>query len=267
MNNQMIAQNIVTAPAFNAGQAVTMSSREIAGLTNKRHDHVKRDIEKMLSELGEDIPSFGGIYFDSMNREQVEYHLDRELTDTLLTGYSARLRRKVIARWRELESGDKAGSDKPGKLVGELALMECFTRLLRPAPSSQIAMLTHIAKQNGLDSTFLPAYAVDAAPDNAPASSMPTAPITLLLQQNGVRYTARAYNQLLRDAGILEERTRSSRTGPKQFWAVTEKGMRYGKNLTSPQSPRETQPHWYTDRFVELHDLVSGRLAGKGAAQ
>jgi hypothetical protein len=38
-----------------------------------------------------------------MNREQTEYALDRELTDVLLTGYSAVLRRKVIAlarAWR-----------------------------------------------------------------------------------------------------------------------------------------------------------------------
>lgn len=32
------------------------------------------------------------------------FHLNRELTDTLLTGYSIPLRRKVIARWHELEA-------------------------------------------------------------------------------------------------------------------------------------------------------------------
>lgn len=82
---------------------ITMSSREIAELCGKRHDHVKRDIEKMLSDLGEDAPKFGDIYFDSMNREQTEYRLDRELTENLLLGYSATLRRKVLARLRELE--------------------------------------------------------------------------------------------------------------------------------------------------------------------
>jgi phage antirepressor YoqD-like protein len=80
-----------------------MSSREIADLTGKQHQHVKRDIEAMLAELGEDVSRFGRIYLDSMNREQTEFHLDRELTETLLTGYSAPLRRAVIARWRELE--------------------------------------------------------------------------------------------------------------------------------------------------------------------
>jgi phage regulator Rha-like protein len=80
-----------------------MTSREIAGLTGKQHQHVKRDIENMLAELSEDASKFGHIYLDSMGRQQTEYLLDRELTDTLLTGYSAVLRRKVIARWRELE--------------------------------------------------------------------------------------------------------------------------------------------------------------------
>lgn len=81
-----------------------MSSREIAELTDKRHDHVKRDIENMLSELDRDVPSFGGIYFDSMNRQQTEYHLDKELTETLITGYSIKLRNRVIKRLHELES-------------------------------------------------------------------------------------------------------------------------------------------------------------------
>ncbi|MGT2444496.1 Rha family transcriptional regulator [Ensifer adhaerens] len=90
--------------AILGNQPVTMSSREIAELTGKRHDHVKRDVEKMLAELGEDAPKFGGIYFDSMNRQQEEYRLDRELTETLLLGYSAPLRRKVIKRLRELEA-------------------------------------------------------------------------------------------------------------------------------------------------------------------
>ncbi|WP_049870495.1 Rha family transcriptional regulator [Pseudomonas cremoricolorata] len=84
--------------------ARTMSSREIAELTGKQHQHVKRDIEKMLGDLKEDASKFGQIYFDSQNRAQREYCLDREHTDCLLTGYSAAMRMAVIKRWRELES-------------------------------------------------------------------------------------------------------------------------------------------------------------------
>lgn len=83
----------------------TMSSREIAELTGKQHQHVKRDIEKMLSELQEDASNFGHIYLDSMNRKQTEYLLDRDHTDCLLTGYSARARMAIIKRWKELENG------------------------------------------------------------------------------------------------------------------------------------------------------------------
>lgn len=86
--------------------ARTMSSREIAELTGKQHQHVKRDIEKMLADLKEDASSFGRIYLDSMNRQQTEYLLDREHTDCLLTGYSAAMRMAVIKRWRELEEGE-----------------------------------------------------------------------------------------------------------------------------------------------------------------
>ncbi len=84
--------------------ARTMSSREIAELTGKQHQHVKRDIEKMFGDLKEDASKFGQIYFDSQNRARREYCLDREHTDCLLTGYSAAMRMAVIKRWRELEA-------------------------------------------------------------------------------------------------------------------------------------------------------------------
>ncbi len=93
----------MTIAKFQGGDAVTMSSREIAELTGKRHDNVMADIRSMLSELKIDVLTFQGIYLDSMNRQQVEYLLDHEHTDCLLTGYSAAMRMAVIKRWRELE--------------------------------------------------------------------------------------------------------------------------------------------------------------------
>jgi phage regulator Rha-like protein len=80
-----------------------MSTREIAELTGKAHKNVKRDAEHVLKELGRDALSFEHTYLDSMNRRQTEYRLDRELTETLVTGYSIPLRHKVIKRLHELE--------------------------------------------------------------------------------------------------------------------------------------------------------------------
>jgi len=238
----------------------TMSSREIANVTGKRHDNVKRDILAMLKDLKVDALSFEDIYLDGRNREQVQYLLDREHTDCLLTGYSAPMRMKVIRRWRELEQQQGAREQvllNGTKVVGEIAIMECFTRLLKPAASCQMAMLTKIAQNNGLDPKFLPGYAVDAAPDAAGGSSMPTKSATALLKDHGIRYAPAAFNRALAAKGFLKQLQRkNSKQETVDFWSVTEKGMAFGKNLTNPQSPRETQPHWYVDRFLELAKLV-----------
>jgi phage regulator Rha-like protein len=105
LNNDVQALNR-PAPqnANHENVARTMSSREIADLTGKRHPDVKRDIQTMARDLGEDVSMFARIYFDGMNRQQTEYLLDREHTDCLLTGYSAAMRMAVIKRWRELEA-------------------------------------------------------------------------------------------------------------------------------------------------------------------
>lgn len=84
-----------------------MSSREIADLCEKRHDHVKRDIETMCAGLQINAPKFGGIYKDARNRDQTEYHLPKDLTLTLVAGYNVVLRKRIIDRWLELE-GERA---------------------------------------------------------------------------------------------------------------------------------------------------------------
>lgn len=81
----------------------TMSSNEIAELCEKRHDHVMRDIKTMLEALGEGLPKFGGTYSDSQGKKQRCFNLPRDMTLTLVTGYSIPLRKKVIDRLDELE--------------------------------------------------------------------------------------------------------------------------------------------------------------------
>lgn len=241
--------------------ARTMSSREIAKLTGKAHKHVLADIRSMLTDLEIDWADCSAQYLDSTGRKLPCFNLNRDLTDTLLTGYSAKMRLAVIRRWRELEqqaASREAVKANGTKVIGEIAIMECYTRLLKPAPSSQMMMLTKIAENNGLDPKFLPSYAVDTPPDAGDGGgSMPTKALTALLKDNAIASTAAAFNRLLERHGYLKTLERkNSQQEMVPFWSITEKGLRYGKNLTSPNCPRETQPHWYVDRFLELARLV-----------
>lgn len=95
--NELMTQN-TTNP--------TMSSREIAELTGKRHDNVVVDIRKMLVELhGEsNLLSFQGIYTDSRGRRYQEFQLPKRETLVLVSGYSVQMRAKIIDRWQELEA-------------------------------------------------------------------------------------------------------------------------------------------------------------------
>jgi len=90
--------NLITTAA-----TVTMTSREIADLTGKQHQHIKRDIEKMFSALGLDASTFGHIYTDASNRKQTEYRLPKRETLILVSGYDTVLRAKVVDRVAELE--------------------------------------------------------------------------------------------------------------------------------------------------------------------
>ncbi|MGP9804479.1 phage antirepressor KilAC domain-containing protein [Paracoccus sp. NSM] len=112
---------MINLPVAAAG-GVTMSSREIAELCEKQHQHVRRDIEAMCAALQIDPSSFGRIYKDARNRDQAEYRLPKDLTLTLVSGYNVVLRKRIIDRWLELE-----GQRRPAAIdvrdPGQLALI------------------------------------------------------------------------------------------------------------------------------------------------
>lgn len=102
---------------------LTMSSREIAKLTGKRHDHVVRDIEKMLKDAGEGLPKFGDTYKNPQNGQEYRcYNLPQDLTYTLVLGYRTDLRLKVVRRWMELEAQQAPAIKAPANMVEALTL-------------------------------------------------------------------------------------------------------------------------------------------------
>lgn len=86
----------------------SMTSREIAELTGKRHDHVLRDIDNLLKTLSPDLGSgFLMTYQGDPSHGYRFFHLDRDASICLVTGYDVNSRMKIIKRWQELEANAK----------------------------------------------------------------------------------------------------------------------------------------------------------------
>lgn len=266
MHHHRQASNTPSAPRFATSEnvAATMSGTELLALVNEARKEFGEAViranvfaERIKDELeGEHYKSF--VVQNLNNTQSTVFELTRDQCMLVSMRESKAVRRKVVAKLNALDAAARS-IPMASKLAGEMAIMECYTRLLKPAASSQIMMLAKISQNNGLDCNFLPAYAVDAAADSTDGSSMPTKALTALLRDNSIKMSAPAFNLLLNSAGILKRLQRpNSKHEVVEFWSVTDKGLRFGKNLTSPANPRETQPHWYVDRFVELAAMIGG---------
>lgn len=154
----------------------------------------------------------------------------------------------------------QAPNVEPVNVPATLALVECAANLLRASDSGKVVMLRKAGQAIGADTGFLPDYTEDSVPGHVGA--MDTASATQLLRDHEIPMGAAKFNQALEGLGILERRTRRAKGGEiKPFWCITEPGLAYGKNVVSPQSPRETQPHWYRDRFLDLLALAGMEAA------
>ena len=239
----------------------TMSSLEIAELTGKRHDHVMTDIRKMLEELGKTASAFtGAVEYEVNNgakRTREVFNLPKRETLILVSGYSVSMRAKIIDRWQELENTAARISSNQSDTSVDIYAIGAIADVMRVAESSKLGMLkTYCAKNAPRLLPCLPQYAIDTFKEVASGSSEATLPLTSLLEGTGV--SAIKANAILIKEGILEELVRpSSKGGVKKFKSITAKGLAYGKNMTSPVNPRETQPHWYVSKKQELLVIIT----------
>nr|WP_298117375.1 Rha family transcriptional regulator [uncultured Pseudomonas sp.] len=264
-NSEHVATRLPIAQ--NVSRTVTMSSLDLVGFINSMRGDAEAELQhkdflaKVPRVLGRDQSAkFSADYLDTRNRQQKCYRFPKRESCLMAMSYSYELQAAVFDHMTKLEEALRPEPPPSNsKIIGELAVMECYTRLLKPAPSSQAMMLARISSNNGLDATFLPAYAVDEAQGSLTGSSMPTKALSALLREHAINLSASAFNQLLKAHGYLKRMTRkNSKQEQVEFWSVTDLGLAFGKNLTSPSNPRETQPHWYTERFAELVQRVGG---------
>jgi len=152
------------------------------------------------------------------------------------------------------------------KLTAELAVAECIARLTHVSESGKLAMIHQICLKNAVDVYFLPTHAVDGPPGTVSSQEAETA--TELLRRRGKGASATSFNQRAKLAGYLRETSRPTNDrkkhpdGRKRYLIITSKGEAFGKNVVDIQSPRQTQPRWYSERFDVFCKLLWSETKG-----
>ena len=238
----------------------SMTSKEIAELVNSRHDNVKRAVETLVDKgvivhpLIENEQST-----DSMGRTRItkvyQFTGEQGKRDSIIVvaQLSPEFTARLVDRWRELEQGKLSTPTSPR--IEDFQILSVVASSLNLSPSSSLESHRRLAERIAPNVALaLPAYAVDAP--NGQVSSEATASLTELLKQHGIKgLKTPTINKLLESHGYITTLERRSSKGEvKRFKNITDKGLRFGKNMTHGDNPRETQPHWYIKTFPQLID-------------
>lgn len=218
-----------------------------------RNEHTAQligELQNSNSDISEPVSVIRG------GNEQGTY-VCRELVYAYAMWISAVFNLKVIRTFDALHTAG-ATTINADRIQAGVILLESAARMLNLSNSSKLGAYQKLQQVAGLPD-LMPSYAIDAPAGAQDGSSRPTLSLSALLKTNNIRMTANQAYHLMAGHGIVEQKERRSRTGingVKRFWSVTAKGCLYGKNITSPANPRETQPHFFESKFPELMKLL-----------
>lgn len=228
---------------------------------------VKQEFSNWIKQSLKNVDAVQGIDFTSfdvkeqtpttwINKKEYILQLDTAKEILMIAGTSnnasAELKEKSKKYRKYLIGVEKKVKQKQFESIDhfkkEQMMLEFTMDKLKINDGSKIKMIKEFNKVHNLSTEYLPDYTEEKV----------TKSLSELLTQYEVGITAVKINQLLIRAGILEERERPSTSkGTKKYKALTENGLKYGKNLISSHgSQRETQPHYYEDTFEELLELI-----------
>lgn len=201
----------------------TMSSVQIAELTERTHKNVMRDIRNILSQ-GVDGLNFELVeYKDKKGETRPCYQLTKKGCLILASGYDAKLREKIIDRWEELET-EKMMRDLPSYQISsprERAMKWIEEEEVR----QQLALenkqqAEKIEQQEEQIKADAPKVLFAKAVETSQRSCL-VAELAKILQQNGVQIGQNRLFKWLRAKGYL------GKTGP-YYNQPTQRSMEKG---------------------------------------
>ncbi|MFR1907540.1 MAG: Rha family transcriptional regulator [Clostridium neonatale] len=153
---------------------------------------------------------------------------------------------KYMDRFTAMEEYIREGTESgtTAKPILELQCLDLTSKLLRFNDNSKLLGVRRIYNKYDLETSFLPDYTKSVGILRS---------VTELLKINNINMSAISFNKILVDKGILEEKTRPSskdKSKVKKFKSLVK--SEYGENQVNPKSPKETQPLFYEDKFMDL---------------
>ena len=140
-------------------------------------------------------------------------------------------------------SANKHISDTDGA-KSQIDLLTVTSKLLNLNDSSKLLLATKIYKDYNIPTTYLPTY-TDSRGILKSA--------TELLKENNIPISTIKFNKIMIDKGYLIEVERTSgkdKSKIKKFKNLAK--TEFGENQISPKNPKETQPMYYENKFLEL---------------
>lgn len=264
--------------------AITMSSIEIADLCGKELSHVHRDIRAMIGALvGISNGSSDGRSLDwkmtkdsfapLLDHEEIQgvsvewdhrgyastIRLPKSLTMTLVAGYNVKLRKRIIDRWLELESGvaKPAAVLSPAQMLLQMAQLHVDQE--RRLNENEQAIAEVQQRIEDLSET----RAFTSCPSNAE-------PITHIRKRIGEEYglSAKVVDQILRQspyapkpAGEVKNPHEEAQGATYTVWWTKDVSAVFKRVAAEAVQVTDAQ---YTHPYIEGRFKVRGRKPEKG---
>lgn len=264
------------------GESLKMTSLELADVTNKRHDNVKRTIETLVESGAISLPQFEDVKIQRERREEsigvfVFYGPQGRLDSiTVVAQLDPAFTAALVKRWDALETG-KA---KPAMVTAQdqgPSLTDASNSIIQMHGAGVIGKREAAAMYRAaMLSKFHGAGALLAASKPKPAKALPAPTQATLANGDSVPYELRAkgtksatellvwHNSTMRAKALYEVMEAQGMVITSHIaingWNESHRvlvggGLKYGQNVMNFEGTH-SRPYFYADNFGELLDFV-----------